>query len=295
MAMLLARERSARRWLPLAGVFGLAAIWFAVEGFELFHPLPYVSLSMSVSFLVAAWAFFQRGIEGRPFLVAFGLFAGLAGSRAAFSGNLGEAYGGPAHLASSLTWVVFLCVLLAPFLTGNGAATPIARIAFALAILVAVAPYVRDGVAALRAPANTAVPTRRGTVFLDTASAQFFGALFAQLRPGERVLVVPEVSAVDVLFDLRQASAFVNHLPGWLDADGERREIERLEASPPDAVVILSRSTAHYGVRSFGIGFCRDLAAWIERRYRPVVAMPAGTLLRRSEIGATAKEESATR
>jgi hypothetical protein len=94
---------------------------------------------------------------------------------------------------------------------------------------------------------------------------------------------VPEVSAVDVLFDVRHPSPFVNHLPGWLDADGEKREIARLEQSPPDAIVILLRSTSVYGVEPFGRGFCRELAAWIASRYRPVVERNVGTVLRRRE------------
>src|SRR5262249_29873107 len=109
VAMLASRERSRRRWLPLAALFGLLAAWFAIDGFDLFPPPPFVCLSMSVAFLVAGWFFFQRRAPQRPFLVAFSVFAGLAGSRTAFATSLGEAYGGPAHLASSLTWVLFLC------------------------------------------------------------------------------------------------------------------------------------------------------------------------------------------
>ena len=114
-----------------------------------------------------------------------------------------------------------------------------------------------------------------------------FRSLYArigqELHPGERALFLPETSGLDVLFDVRDASPFLGHMPGWLDAHAEEALIRRFETRPPDVVVIFDRPAQEFGVDKFGRGFGQTLAAWIERRYRPVASLRGGAIFRPRE------------
>jgi hypothetical protein len=280
LAMLVARERLGRRWVPLAGLFGAVAVWFGMEGFDLLHPPSAVCLSMLAAFLVALLALLSRGIKGRPFLASFGVFAGLAGARTAFSSFTTGSYDGPAHFAQALTWLLLLCVFAPVLLTGGGSALPWARRIFAVAILAVAAPYLAAGVEALRFPSRLPVDTLRGRVYANGPQARFLELLGRELHAGERALVLPEVCAVDALFEVKQSSPFLTHFPGWLDSSAEARLIERLGKSPPDVVVIFDRPTAEYGFEPFGKGFGVALSRWCREHYEPVVMTPAGAVLR---------------
>jgi fluoride ion exporter CrcB/FEX len=280
LAMLLARERLGRRWLPLAAIFGALAVWFLAEGFDLLHPQPAVCLSMLAAFLVALLAMLRRGVQGRPFLVSFGVFAGFAGARTAFSPFTSGAYDAPAHFSEALTWTLLLCVFVPALLTGGGAALPWARRVFAVAILVVAAPYVETGVEAMRFPSRLPVDTPRGRVYANGPDARFLELLGRELHGGERALVLPEICAVDALFEVKQASPFLTHLPGWLDSSAEARLIERLDRNPPDVVVLFDRPTTEYGVEPFGKGFGVFLSRWCREHYEPVASTSAGLVLR---------------
>lgn len=280
LAMVLARERSRRRWLPLSALFGVGALWLGIEGLNLLRPSSLICLSTAVAFLVAVFALLQRRTEGRTLLISVGVFAGLAGLRTAFSSFSSGPYEGPAHLTQALTWVLLLCVFLPRPMTAGGPAAPWARRFFGVAVLAAAAPAAWNGAEALRFPAREPVVTRRGRVFLDASKARFLREVARDLRPGERALVLPEISAVDALLDLRQGSPYLNHLPGWFDAAAERRLIERLEKDPPAAVVLFDRPLGEYGVKPFGTGYGRILSEWCRRRYRPAAETPGGAILR---------------
>ena len=280
LAMLLARERSRRRYLPLVGLFAVLALWLGIEGLDLFRPSSLVCLSTSAALLVAVLAFLRRRTENRTLLMAVGVFAALAGGRTVFSSFSSGPYEGPAHLTQSLTWVLLLCLFLPGLLTGEGAAVVWARRLFAAAVFAASIPAAWSGIQALRLPVREAVATQRGTVFLDAPRARFFRELAREIAPGERVLVLPEISGADVLLDARSSSPYLNHLPGWFDEAAERRLITHLEQDPPAAVVLFDRPLGEYGVKPFGVGYGNLLSQWCRQNYRPVAETPAGTILR---------------
>ncbi len=280
VAMLLARERSGKRWLPLASLAAALAIWFAVEREDLWHPSNALCLSMLASFLVAALAFLRRSTEHRPFLVALGVFAGLAGSRAAFSTVVSGSYDGPAHFVEMAAWVVLLTVLLPPILTGGGAAEPWARRLLVGMLVVVAAPWAWNGIESLRAPSRIPLETLRGRIFLEPAEARLFRVIGSQIRPGQRVLVLPEASAVDALFGARSVSPFLHLLPGWLNESAERALIARFDQAPPDVVVLFERPTEEYGIDPFGRGFGVLLSQWCEQHYAVAARAPGGVVLR---------------
>ena len=284
VAMLLARERSGKRWLPLAALAAALGIWFGIEGRDLWHPSNALCLSMLASFLVAALALFRRSTERRPLVGALGVFAGLAGSRAAFSPMMSGSYDGPAHFVEMAAWVVLLTVLLPPILTGGGAAEPWVRRLLAGMIIVVAAPYAWNGIEALRAPSRVPLATPRGRIYLEPAEARLFGLIGSEIHPGERVLVLPEGSAVDALFGARSVSPFLHLLPGWLNVAAERALIARFDQSPPDAVILFERPTEEYGIQPFGRGFGALLSEWCGRNYAVAGRSPGGEVLRRRRL-----------
>ena len=281
LGALAAGERRVSGWLPF-----LALVVCVVIG-SLFDPRLLVTnfrpsvLSMTVAFASFFLALFDRRTRERPFLIALSLFAGLIATRAAFIGKAGDPYTGIAHFATNATWVVFLCLQLPRLLADGEKASGAARRAWGVLVLVAGCWLAFTGARALASPDKVAVSTERGDVRLDPGDASFFRRIRASVAKGETALVLPEINALDVLFDLRSASPWPIHLPGWLDRDAERMLIARFERRPPDVVVLWRRETAEYGKRRLGNGYGEDLALWISSRYLPAYSGPRGTLMRK--------------
>ena len=280
-ALLLAREHRRSVWLRLLALAAGLGLWRLLAGPALSHPLPSLSLSMTVAFLVAILAVLLRDTGGRVFLVAFGTFAGLVAARTAFSTGVYGYYEGPNHFATALTSVLFVLVLLPRLLLADSRAASYLRTLIGLA-LVAVSGWLAwRGIQFLRYPDHIAVETREGPVFTSPAKAELFRAIARHSTAGERVLLVPETYAIDALFQLKNVSPLLHAIPGWLDRDAERRLIPRLEESPPDLIVLLERPVAEFGSRPFGVGYGLLLADWCHRNYRVVDSLPAGQILRR--------------
>jgi hypothetical protein len=107
-------------------------------------------------------------------------------------------------------------------------------------------------------------------------------ARFFLFNLGERVLVLPEINAVDALFELHSVSPLLHHFPGWLDSYEEAELIRRLEKDPPSKVILFERPSAEFGIAPFGKGFGVDLMAWCTRNYRVVWSSPKGAILERA-------------
>jgi hypothetical protein len=280
LALLLARERKRSVWLRVLSVFAGLGLWWILEGFSFFSQMPPVSLSMSVAFFAALLALFTPHLPGREFVVAIGVFAGVVGMRTAFSPLLSGHYDGPGHFASALTWVLFLCILAPRLLLGETRSASSFRVLMALLLLMVRGWQAASGAENLRFAWRVAVDTAQGRVFVERPQVRLFEAIRRHSLPGERVLVIPETNAVDVLFRLENVSPLVDMLPGLLDTRAERALIERLEKSPPDLVILFERSVAEYGVRPFGQGYGLLLADWCNRNYRVVESTAAGKVMR---------------
>jgi 4-amino-4-deoxy-L-arabinose transferase-like glycosyltransferase len=279
-SLLLARERQRSNWLRVAALFLGLGLWWILEGFSLLNPLPPLSLSMSIALLVAILAFFVRDLPDRPFLIAFGTFAGLVGLRTAFSPFASGHYSGPGHFATGLTWVVFLCIFVPRLLLGQGRSASYLRSLMALLLLCISWWQAVQGIESLRFPWRVGVETREGRVFVERGLAKLLEAIARHSASGERALIIPETAAVDALFHLTNVSPLVDLLPGWLDESVERQLVQRLEKSPPELVVLFERPVAEYGVKPFGQGYGLLLADWVSRNYRVVESCSAGKILR---------------
>jgi hypothetical protein len=280
LGLLLARDPRVRRPLLLF-LLGALLVGGAVDGVLLGRRADPSCLSMLVAFALVLAAYLNREQPGRDFLVAFGLFAGLLASRTAFAGRLDwSSYSGVANVLTSLTWALFLFCFLPRLFPGGKLAGGITRRIWAL-VLLPVATYgtwssARD----LRSQDAVAVETPRGRVWDDGPAVPFLAALAANLRPGERALVLPESNAIEALFDLQSTSPLLYHLPGWLDARAESALLRRFETKRPDVVVLFIRPTWEYGVDPFGQGFGRRLGRWLVQNYRRAASAQGGIILR---------------
>ncbi|MBM3990880.1 MAG: hypothetical protein FJ298_07705 [Planctomycetes bacterium] len=84
------------------------------------------------------------------------------------------------------------------------------------------------------------------------------------------LLVLPEGALVNYGARRRAPTAYFNYMPPEVAMFGEEAMLDALKASPPDAVVLIHRSTAEYGVPFFGTHYGTHLYAWVRERYRPV-------------------------
>ncbi len=291
LGLLFARERRPRRYVPAAAVFAVLLAADLHDKSLLKRNLGFVHLWMTLAFVVALWALLDRRREHRDALVAFGVFAGLVGSRCAFSGDIANPYAGVAHLAGALALLLFLFVFLPGVWPGGEPGDPdekavrYTRRIWACVLFPVVCLGAAIGIISLSSPGYRPVETPRGRIWADQARADLYERVARELRPGERVLVLPEVNAVDVLFRARSVSPFVTMMPGWLNEEAESGLIRRFEREPPDVVVVLQRPNWEYGLAPFGQGFGVRLAEWIQAHNRLVATSPGGSIFRRAAPG----------
>jgi Dolichyl-phosphate-mannose-protein mannosyltransferase len=95
-------------------------------------------------------------------------------------------------------------------------------------------------------------------------------------RPGEPVLLAPQLTALYELSERADPVPQISLLPGTLPtAADERREIAVLRASGVRLAVIDRRQFTEYGHTRFGGSFDRTLAAWIHRSFTHVATLTA--------------------
>ncbi|HEY4231141.1 MAG TPA: glycosyltransferase family 39 protein [Thermoanaerobaculia bacterium] len=291
IGLLLARDSPyrPRRFVPVALVLAALLAWDLRDGSLLRRNLGFVHLWMTMAFTVALWAFLDRRRAHRDFLVGFGVFAGLLGARSAFSGDIANPYAGVSHLPGALALLLFLFVFLPEVWPPGGkpgdSASRFTRLVWAAVLFPVVCLGAAIGMISLRSPGFRPVDTPRGRIWADRDRADLYRRAALEIRPGERVLALPETNAVDVLFEARSASPFVLMVPGWLDPRAEELLIRRFEQEPPDVVVVFRRPTWEYGVAPFGQGFGIRLAEWIQTHNRLVATSPGGNLYRRGAPG----------
>ncbi len=283
LGLLVARERRGRSWWPTLVL--LSALVFAdlFFGADLLPRLKPANLLTIGACLVSLWGLCAGRRPERELLVGFGAFAALVGARTAFSSDIAGPYTGVAHFAGALTWVVFLARVVPDILPGPGAPGRRARYVWTLLLLAFAFAGALEGIESLRPSDRVAVQTPRGRVWVGKTMAAVLAEIGREVRPGERVLFLPETNAADVLFGLRDASPYLIHLPGWLTDRAEATLIDRFRRQPPDAVVVFERPTAEFRVKPLGVGFGRELDRWIKENYH-AAAVPAGArILRRNQ------------
>ena len=123
--------------------------------------------------------------------------------------------------------------------------------------------YIEDESARLETP--------RGVVKVSQEVAAAFGdalALIAETtQPDDYIWAVPEGSSLNFLSGRRAPLRYEILTPGFLDAAGERRAIQQLEARDVKLVFILDRPMTEFRCAAFGRDCYRILMEWIDGRY----------------------------
>ncbi len=280
--LLISGERRPRRFLLPAAISSLVVAVGLAGGVWIPGKLHFVSLSMLAAATVVLLALFDRELPGGDFLVAFGVFSGLLAARTAVSTDVGGPYAGVAHFGTALLWPLLLFVLLPRRFPGGEGASRATRRVGALALLPFAWMGAATGMESLADPVRVAVDSKVGRFWVEPRQAGLFAAIRGELRPGERVLVLPETNGVDAIYGVRPVSRYVTLMPGFLDHRVERQLLAQFHDHPPDAVVVFERGTAEYRVAPLGRGFGRELMEWIEGNYEVVLSAAAGKILRQA-------------
>jgi len=85
---------------------------------------------------------------------------------------------------------------------------------------------------------------------------------------GDAVAVLPEGSALNFFTDRHNPLREEIIVPGFVDAAGEERAIERLSSQDVPLVLIANRPTREYAQTIFGVDYNQRLVAWIAQNYR---------------------------
>jgi hypothetical protein len=183
-----------------------------------------------------------------------------------------QMYGFALALPATLLVVCALCDWLARWRTSDAATVARVRAA-GLGLFAAIGlGHLRVQAQYLSAP-RVAVGEGRDRLQCDAMRGPVLESvrreLAGKLRPGERLAVLPEGVMLNYWLRAETPARYINYMPPELSMFGEERMVTELRAARPEAIVLLHKPTAEYGVPWFGKDYGRAFAAWIEAEYRP--------------------------
>ncbi len=268
LLMLLAR----RVRLPALLLFclGASAYWLvplqAPAWLQLARPWPLYALLAAALWGWRAWRRPELALQA-----AFALFALAMLAKMLLYARL-QMYGFALALPATLLVVCALCDWIPRWRMSDTATAARVRAA-GLGLFAALAlGHLRIQAQYLSAP-QVAVGEGRDRLQCDTMRGPVLESvrreLAAKLRPGERLAVLPEGVMLNYWLRAETPARYINYMPPELSMFGEARMVAQLRAARPEAIVLLHKPTAEYGVPWFGKDYGRVFSAWIEAEYRP--------------------------
>jgi hypothetical protein len=106
-----------------------------------------------------------------------------------------------------------------------------------------------------------------------------------RLASDQTLATLPEGAMVNYLARRPNPTAYVGFMPPELAIFGERHILAAFREEPPDAVVLIHRTNAEYGVSHFGEGYGEELSEWIDAEYCPVFTLDESSALQDSGLG----------
>ena len=286
------RPRHARwMWIALDGALLVAlAIWL-IAGEEWdgspMRALPFLSLAM----MVIGWRRRKQDscADGALFIIAVYSLAILA--RVALRVPSGGAFGS-VFLPTSMILFCYLFLRLAPEVVGRWAKDRLAPrrtrlIGAGILISLLLATAVVYG-ARYRRNFNYELMTPRGDLIVRRSIGEAFREaldfIAKRTTPDDAIAVLPEGSDLAFLGERRMALRLQIFHPGFLDEQGERAEIARLQAARARYALVVNRSMHEFGADVFGRDYFTTLGRWIDEHYR-LVEVCGESQDERSEIG----------
>src|SRR5215475_8456724 len=275
IALLSARGGAVRRarwiWIALAGssLVALAIRAIAVDQWDgsPMRALPFLLLAMIVTA--------RRERQGALFIIAVYSLAVLA--RVALRVPSGGAFGA-FFLPTSLILFCYLFLRLAPAAVGrwtrDQTATRRARLIGAAMLIALLLPTAVVYAVRYRRNFDFELETSRGELFvrrpIGVAYREALDFIAERTTPADAIAILPEGSELAFLGDRRMALRLQIFHPGFLDEQGERAEIARLQATGARYALIVNRPMHEFGADVFGRDYFPTLGRWIEERYRLV-------------------------
>jgi hypothetical protein len=88
-----------------------------------------------------------------------------------------------------------------------------------------------------------------------------------QLDPDDTLAVLPEGVMINYLARRVNPTGFTSYLPSDLAVHGEATILAAFQKKPPDYIIVIHRDTSEFEMGAFGIGYAKDLLAWITSNY----------------------------
>ncbi|MGH9752225.1 MAG: hypothetical protein ACREA2_05525, partial [Blastocatellia bacterium] len=233
--------------------------------------LPFLLLGI----IVIGWRRKKQEAGAALFIIAVYSLAILA--RVAMRVPSGGAFGG-FFLPTSLILFCYLFLRVAPEAVGRWARNQLAArrtrlIGAWMLIALLLSTAVVYG-ARYRRNFNYELKTPRGDLFVRRPIREAFSEaldfLAKHTTPDDAIAVLPEGSDLAFLSERRMALRLQIFHPGFLDEQGERAEIGRLQAARARYALIVNRSMHEFGADVFGRDYFPALGRWIDEHYRLV-------------------------
>ena len=107
------------------------------------------------------------------------------------------------------------------------------------------------------------------------SDVQVLDPLVRQVGPDETLAVVPEGITFNYRWRRVNSTGHLNLMPPELLMFGEDAIIQDFESKPPDAILVIHRLTAEYGLPMFSVHYGEKLARWMAAHYETVAQVGA--------------------
>ena len=293
IAASLLKPTSRRRvfWSFVVGIWALVAligagIWFDPTDFP--RPLPVVVVAAALLTMIMMR---RRSPDDPLYPRLLGLFAlqilalGLLAKMALHPRY--QHYGFALAMPATMVLVLTLVFLLPETIRKRGGYGPAFRLAGLMFLLVVGVGFSLPSRAAFR---HKTLPFGQDADQIlvhprFVVMQQLLEYLRSEIEENETLLVLPEGIMFNYQIRRRTPTAHINFMPPEFVMFGEDSMLAALEKTPPDAVVLVKRSTHEYGYESFGSGYGEGIMEWLDRNEYEVVATLTEPQLDRHEFG----------
>ncbi len=267
----------AQLWLILALAIGSTLI-LSFAGIMQWDNGPYLAMPiLLIGLLVIGLRDFllqinNNGRSNRATLVLliFGVYALASLIRVVLRVRSGGAYSSYLLPASVILFTFILAYLLPRFIRDDRARRFARNIAIGLILADAV---LTSFLLAYRYRTKNIYPivSERGVMIAVPDLGKSFDEAIAFIRqettPNDYVAVMPEGTSINFFAERRNPLREEITTPGFLDAKGEQRAIERLQQTNTKLILIANRATSEFGPIRFGQDYCQTLMQWIKENY----------------------------
>ena len=222
--------------------------------------------------ILASWTRREPSPHATRVILVVAVFAFMGIARVILNASLETPYSG-FTLPMSIVVFAYLLVDAWPSLFPPAIRSRVASLGTVFVALSVLALATID-VLMIRTTRDTPIQTARGTLLTDRRRAQAFTKAIDFVRsntePGEKVVSFPEATLINFLANRPYPLGDEIVVPGYLTPRKEADIVRRLEKLNVRVIMLDNRLTREYLRVGFGVGFGRDMMAWIDQHYRPV-------------------------